>query len=269
MIQEPMDIFIKALDEHIAGQGKKWLQIGSYIGIAFGCALLGDREVHGHLRLSEKGPVRLLPEDFAMRGLLYVKDYYPDEWFNAEMEEDPRYFELSSMIEERRHRIISLGYRIATAGNWLVWDAVSQRFSVPKSLADEDKLLAGREPSVLSGIYALENDRSQRASHDESETNTDVPFNHDLEACRSGQLEDGLLGLANLRQLDLMYMKAPRYSEQSLYCQYAAGNRVHRCWQEIIQARTNGGQDLADKEIDMQRELLMYRKKMGPKQTRD
>ncbi|KAM5349975.1 hypothetical protein ACJ41O_006480 [Fusarium nematophilum] len=93
----------------------------------------GDREVHGDLRLPEKGLPRPLPEDFAMRGLLYA-DHYPKRWFERKIEDDEQYFELASMAEERKDRIISLGYKIATngTGTWLIWDDDSRQFSVPE-----------------------------------------------------------------------------------------------------------------------------------------
>ncbi|KAM5353086.1 hypothetical protein ACJZ2D_017033 [Fusarium nematophilum] len=92
----------------------------------------GDWKVHGDLRLPEEGLPKPLPEDFAMRGLLYA-DHYPEEWFKRKIEEDEKYFELGSMEEERKDRIISLGYKIATGtGNWLIWDDDSRQFSVPE-----------------------------------------------------------------------------------------------------------------------------------------
>lgn len=73
---------------------------------------------------------RPLPEDFAMRGLLYSEDYIPNDWFhNEKIDEDEKYFELASMAEERRGRILSLGCSIATSGSWLIWDEATSQFS--------------------------------------------------------------------------------------------------------------------------------------------
>ncbi|KAL3587486.1 hypothetical protein FPOAC2_13383 [Fusarium poae] len=66
---------------------------------------------------------RPLPEDFAMRGLLYSEDYPPKDWFyNDRIDDDERYSELAPMAEERKHRILSLGLGIANSGCWLIWD---------------------------------------------------------------------------------------------------------------------------------------------------
>ncbi|KAH6980507.1 hypothetical protein EDB80DRAFT_825953 [Ilyonectria destructans] len=74
---------------------------------------------------------RPLPEDYAMRGLIYVNDYYPKEWFtNEKIDEDERYFELASMVDQRKERILYLGYKIAAHGEWLKFDTESRRFSV-------------------------------------------------------------------------------------------------------------------------------------------
>ncbi|KAF4466808.1 hypothetical protein FALBO_6334 [Fusarium albosuccineum] len=96
-------------------------------------------EVHSGFRLPEKDQLpRPLPEDFAMRGLIYSEDYYPSEWFmNDKIDEDEKYFELASMVEERKDRILSLGCKIATSGTWLIWDPEAREFSVPEKY-DED-----------------------------------------------------------------------------------------------------------------------------------
>uniref|UniRef100_A0A4E9EJC7 DNA/RNA-binding domain-containing protein n=1 Tax=Gibberella zeae TaxID=5518 RepID=A0A4E9EJC7_GIBZA len=71
-----------------------------------------------------------LPEDFAMRGLLYSEGYPPKESFeNVGIDADERYLELESMTEERTHRVLSLGFSIAHSGRWLIWDEATSQFS--------------------------------------------------------------------------------------------------------------------------------------------
>ncbi|KAM5528100.1 telomerase-binding protein EST1A protein [Fusarium oxysporum f. sp. phaseoli] len=49
-------------------------------------------EIRGHFHLPEKHELpHPLPEDFAMRGLLYAEDYFPNDWFNNDkIEEDEK-----------------------------------------------------------------------------------------------------------------------------------------------------------------------------------
>lgn len=90
-------------------------------------------ELDCSFRLPENGQTpRPLPEDFAMRGLIYTGDYFPDEWFNNETDEDDKFIERRSMGRERKDRLITLGRRIATPGSWLIWDEETRRFSVPE-----------------------------------------------------------------------------------------------------------------------------------------
>ncbi|EXA47077.1 hypothetical protein FOPG_08054 [Fusarium oxysporum f. sp. conglutinans race 2 54008] len=91
-------------------------------------------EIRGHFRLPEKDRLpHPLPEDFAMRGLLYAEDYFPNDWFsNDKIDEDEKYFELPSVSEERKDRILSLGYKIASSGNWLLWNGETRQFEVPE-----------------------------------------------------------------------------------------------------------------------------------------
>ncbi|EWZ78025.1 hypothetical protein FOWG_17646 [Fusarium oxysporum f. sp. lycopersici MN25] len=121
-------------------------------------------EIQSHFRLARKNQLpRPLPEDFAMRGLIYSEAYFPNDWFqndsiddderyfelpsaseerseayfpndwfqNDSIDDDERYFELPSASEERQDRILSLGYRIAVTGKWLRWDEEARQFSVP------------------------------------------------------------------------------------------------------------------------------------------
>ncbi|KAF5696190.1 Telomerase-binding EST1A [Fusarium globosum] len=91
-------------------------------------------EIRDQFRLPEKGQLpHPLPEDFAMRGLIYAEDYFPNGWFsNDKIDEDEKYFELPSVSEERKSRILSLGYRIASSGNWLLWNEKTRQFEVPE-----------------------------------------------------------------------------------------------------------------------------------------
>ncbi|EKJ74774.1 hypothetical protein FPSE_05109 [Fusarium pseudograminearum CS3096] len=90
-------------------------------------------EVKDEFQLWEKDQhPRPLPEDFAMRGLLYSEDYFPNGWFQSDkVDEDEKYFELPSMSEQRKDRIISLGHKLATSGSWLIWNEDTSKFSVP------------------------------------------------------------------------------------------------------------------------------------------
>ncbi|KAH6889937.1 hypothetical protein B0T10DRAFT_572113 [Thelonectria olida] len=72
---------------------------------------------------------RPLPEDYAMRGLTYTESYFPADWFSNEIDESESYLELLSMTEERKERILYLGYEIARQKNWLIFDESTRRFS--------------------------------------------------------------------------------------------------------------------------------------------
>ncbi|RFU79836.1 telomerase-binding est1a [Trichoderma arundinaceum] len=74
---------------------------------------------------------RPLPEDYAMRGLIYTEEYFPLKWFSGEaVEEDEKYFEQASMVDARKERILWIGRRIASLGKWLMWDGESAKFTV-------------------------------------------------------------------------------------------------------------------------------------------
>ncbi len=76
-------------------------------------------------------PLRPLPEDYALRGLRYSNNYFPEDWFSSDkLEDDEKMFELPSLADERRQRILWLGRQIAVTGKWLTWDGKAEEFSV-------------------------------------------------------------------------------------------------------------------------------------------
>jgi len=58
---------------------------------------------------------RPLPEDFAMRGQLYARGFFPETWFSdAMVDDEERLLELPSMAAPRVERILWLGARIVS-----------------------------------------------------------------------------------------------------------------------------------------------------------
>lgn len=75
--------------------------------------------------------VRPFPEDWSLRGLLWTPEMFPEGWFGSGDElsdDDERLFELPSMAEYRRERVLWLGVRLASHGKWLQYDSTSKRF---------------------------------------------------------------------------------------------------------------------------------------------
>jgi hypothetical protein len=96
---------------------------------------------------------RPLPDDFAMRGLPWVEKYFPGGWFVTEesIDDDEKYFELQSMSEERRERVVWLGCRIAErdGGKWLRFDKETKRFGVnPAYEVELDLEMPGQMPAT-------------------------------------------------------------------------------------------------------------------------
>lgn len=80
--------------------------------------------------LPVKDHVRPFTEDFAMRGLLWAEDYYPESWFaNDKVDDEEKHLEVASMVSERKERILWLACRIAGAGSPLYYDQESSQFS--------------------------------------------------------------------------------------------------------------------------------------------
>ncbi|KAI3530977.1 hypothetical protein CABS02_14327 [Colletotrichum abscissum] len=92
-----------------------------------------------------KGDPRPLPDDFAQRGLLWVDKYYPSDWFTAtKLDDDERYLEVPSMMDERSIRCLWLGCRLATSGKWLTY-----REGQFRATSEASKMSLGRSPWKL------------------------------------------------------------------------------------------------------------------------
>jgi hypothetical protein len=99
-------------------------------------SLLGPNANHDSIRSDEfpresNNPPRPVPEDFALRGLLFVEQYYPSDWFsNDKIDDDEKYFEVPSMEAVRKERILWVAHKIAQAGRWLTYDEGVNKFGV-------------------------------------------------------------------------------------------------------------------------------------------
>ncbi|KHO01376.1 uncharacterized protein MAM_00377 [Metarhizium album ARSEF 1941] len=90
--------------------------------------------------MPEPGDRRPLPEDYALRGLLYTQDYFPEGWFDgAEFDETHIVVEPPSIGFQRYERILWLGRRIAMNNGRLLWDQNEKKFfaRVNDELKDE------------------------------------------------------------------------------------------------------------------------------------
>ncbi|TVY45744.1 EST/SMG-like protein [Lachnellula occidentalis] len=118
----------------------------------------------------EKDDTRPFPEDFAMRGLLWAEDYFPEEWFTKEkIDEEEKYHERPSMTAQRKERILWLACQICSLGSWIAYDG--KRFFVPSN--DQDL------PSRAS-TFASATTTSMRTGTWESQTANESEVEDDL-----------------------------------------------------------------------------------------
>lgn len=102
----------------------------------------------------EKGDHRPLVEDWALRGLLWADNYFPEDWFTTDkLDDEEKLFEIASMTEERRERCLWLAVQLAASGRWIVYE--DHRFSVTKDFDIEDDaeldLIGTASPAGVSG----------------------------------------------------------------------------------------------------------------------
>ncbi|KAM3066465.1 hypothetical protein ACMFMG_012050 [Clarireedia jacksonii] len=127
-----------------------WQSLAIYLNTLLTSYVTLDRIQDDKLPMPEKNDVHPFPEDHAMRGLLYTEKFYPEKWFlNENLDEEEKYHELPSMVDQRRERILWLGCRIADAGPWMRFDSSRTKFSVDGKDIDLE-LLNSRSNTVAS-----------------------------------------------------------------------------------------------------------------------
>ncbi|KAF4475379.1 Telomerase-binding protein EST1A [Colletotrichum fructicola Nara gc5] len=115
-----------------------WKLISLMLNTLIGTCTRFDKIENEAFPRNEKESPRPLPDDFAQRGLLWVEKYYPADWFTAaKIDDEEKYFEVASMMEERQNRCLWLGNRIAATGKWLTYDKNLRQFSVAPRYAIE------------------------------------------------------------------------------------------------------------------------------------
>ncbi|KAF5132832.1 EST/SMG-like protein 1 [Metarhizium anisopliae] len=87
----------------------------------------------------EVGKAHPLPEDYAMRGLIYTGTYFPKKWFdNTAIDDEEKYFEPASTVSKRCERILWLGYSMAMRKRRLHWDKNTKQFSAKSNESNDN-----------------------------------------------------------------------------------------------------------------------------------
>lgn len=102
---------------------------------------------------------RPLCEDWNLRGLLWTDAMFPSDWFNNDkVDEDEKSFELPSMTEYRRERVLWLGWNLAAHKKWIVYDDQTKQFrATPEFHRDAhdfeaDEATLGEQDDAMSRV---------------------------------------------------------------------------------------------------------------------
>ncbi|KAM5341885.1 hypothetical protein ACJ41O_014916 [Fusarium nematophilum] len=117
---------------------------------------------------------RPLPEDWAMRGLAWADDYFPEGWFavdGTDFYDVAENNHLPSMQLERKERLVQLGCRLAGLESPLLFDQATQTFSVDQETVTQLQINSGTQgfPSAYHW-EAMESAREYGESSSETAT---------------------------------------------------------------------------------------------------
>lgn len=119
---------------------------------------------------------RPFPEEFAMQGLEFTADYFPEKWFaNENVEPETHYLEAESMRSQHRpERVLWLGVQIARlAEGWMEYSNVDgYTFSIGEKAREVLEEEGEGESGSGSGSEYGEEIDSDRGSKARSETGT-------------------------------------------------------------------------------------------------
>lgn len=133
---------------------------------------------------------RPLPDDWSLRGLLWTEKLFPTDWFhNDKVDDDEKMFELPSMTEDRKERVLWLGYKLASYGKWMTYDDQTKQFAVTaqyddpevykyKEYAPSEDLTLNENASTLSRSSTLGSTTTLDQSSDQggfAKSNEDMP----------------------------------------------------------------------------------------------
>ncbi|KAF2228914.1 hypothetical protein EV356DRAFT_537688 [Viridothelium virens] len=96
---------------------------------------------------------RPLPEDFLIRGQVWCRGFFPDEWFDDGGDVEERMLERASTSKARAERILWIGTRIGSHGRWLHYNASTKHFSAIRS-ATQDASTAEIENTLGNAAIA-------------------------------------------------------------------------------------------------------------------
>ncbi|KAJ4386336.1 hypothetical protein N0V93_009230 [Gnomoniopsis smithogilvyi] len=92
---------------------------------------------------------RPLCEDWNLRGLLWTDALFPSDWFsNNKVDEDEKSFELPSMTEYRRERVLWLGWNLAAHKKWIIYDEQTKQFRATSEFHKDAHDLAAEDATL-------------------------------------------------------------------------------------------------------------------------
>lgn len=99
---------------------------------------------------------RPLCEDWNLRGLLWTEGLFPSDWFSHnKVDEDEKTFELPSMTEYRRERVLWLGWNLAIHKKWIVYDEQTKQFSATPEFHQNDYDSAAEDATLAEKDDAM------------------------------------------------------------------------------------------------------------------
>ncbi|KAJ4150503.1 hypothetical protein LMH87_011251 [Akanthomyces muscarius] len=155
-LEDSMAEFLSTLDRNIAERNKDWLHPGYYIAISLICSLLGYGATTNPLKVAllagEKADAPATPALDPAAAKNVIDEATAAKTFETarsvstaatqrasastsrrlckKIEDDEKMFEPPSLGDERRQRLLWLGRRICSLGNWIAWDEGASRFTV-------------------------------------------------------------------------------------------------------------------------------------------
>ncbi|KAI1650907.1 uncharacterized protein F4817DRAFT_312260 [Daldinia loculata] len=156
------------------------------VSLQLNSLLLSYREHHRihseQFPRQDKEPApRPLPEDFAMKGLVWVDKYFPNDWFsNDKIDDDEKYFEVASMTGDRKERILWLGCRIAKFGKWLTYDETLHQFGVVSEYDTEIESIT-KDADMVLNVSEMSESASRSSTFDSITTLGDATSERDDE----------------------------------------------------------------------------------------
>jgi hypothetical protein len=106
-----------------------WQELVKHLNYLLDSFKRRDRMLADAFPVDAAGESKPLPEEWNLRGSMFAEDFFPPDHFsNDKRDDEEKYLQAASMMEDRKEKILWISHKIARLNRCLVFDEVKNMF---------------------------------------------------------------------------------------------------------------------------------------------